>query len=128
MPTSRHSSKVTGHEVLHIRVTGGNADQPMTLLARMADDGKRFFSYAHYLTDSRGHVDLTKSASQGGLYTGYNLIYSIAHLQFILQIFSCFKIIRTDFFIMFILRIYKNINAYIFVNPVFPLRSATSSG
>ena len=57
-------------EVLHIRVTGGNAEQPITLLARMEDEGKRFFSYAHYLSDSQGEIDLTKSASQGGFYTG----------------------------------------------------------
>ena len=57
-------------DVLHIQVTCGNADQPITLLARMEDVGKRFFSYAHYLTDSRGEIDMTKSASQGGLYTG----------------------------------------------------------
>ena len=56
--------------MFHIRVTGGNANQPITFLARMADKGKRLFSYAHYLTDSQGQVDLTKSASQGGSYTG----------------------------------------------------------
>ena len=58
-------------EVLHIRVTDGDADQPITLLARMDDEGKRFFSYAHYRTDSHGQIDLTKSASQGGFYTGH---------------------------------------------------------
>ena len=57
-------------EVLHIRVSDAGKHKPITMLARMEDDGKRVFSYAHYTTDELGQLDLRKSACQGGFYKG----------------------------------------------------------
>ena len=67
-------------EVISIRITGAETGQPITLLARTEDDGKRFFSYAHFFTDDQDEIDLQNSASRGGFYKGKINLSSICHI------------------------------------------------
>ena len=67
-------------DVISIRITGAETGQPITLLARTEDDGKRFFSYAHFFTDGQDEIDLQNSASRGGFYKGKINLSSICHI------------------------------------------------
>ena len=55
-------------EVVSVKVIGLVPSQPVTLLATVEDNGKRFYSTAWYTSDSLGIVDVTTMPSAGGTY------------------------------------------------------------
>ena len=55
-------------DTVSIVVTGLTAGQKITICATLEDDGKRFYSAAHYTADSQGIVDVSKLPSTGGTY------------------------------------------------------------
>ena len=57
-------------EVLHITVDGLPANHQVTLTSRLSQESKRVFSIANYTSDEFGVVDLHKTPSTGGLFTG----------------------------------------------------------
>ncbi len=57
-------------DVVCLQVTGLHPHENITFRARLQENGDRFYSYAHYVSDKSGTVDVLTWEAKGGTYTG----------------------------------------------------------
>lgn len=70
---------------LTIRISGANAHQKLTVCCTVQHATGDYISFAHYVTNEHGDVDLRTMPSVGGMYVGNNIL--ILSLLLLLMIY-----------------------------------------